>query len=95
MYIVNAGPGFKKVLWPAAQKFLDPKTTAKIHVKDMNWRLIFSFLFCFFRIAASTVLAIYLQVLDAKSLGKLLEVIDPRLNSLLCFPLKCFKNKTI
>ncbi|XP_022886523.1 phosphatidylinositol/phosphatidylcholine transfer protein SFH13-like isoform X2 [Olea europaea var. sylvestris] len=77
MYIVNAGPGFKKVLWPAAQKFLDPKTTAKIHVKDMNWRLIFSFLFCFFRIAASTVLAIYLQVLDAKSLGKLLEVIDP------------------
>ncbi|KAL2475934.1 Phosphatidylinositol/phosphatidylcholine transfer protein SFH13 [Abeliophyllum distichum] len=47
MYIVNAGPGFKKVLWPAAQKFLDPKTIAKIHV------------------------------LDPKSLGKLLEVIDP------------------
>ncbi|KAL2495792.1 Phosphatidylinositol/phosphatidylcholine transfer protein SFH13 [Forsythia ovata] len=47
MYIVNAGPGFKKVLWPAAQKFLDSKTIAKIHV------------------------------LDPKSLGKLLEVIDP------------------
>ncbi|KAL6544599.1 hypothetical protein OROMI_023461 [Orobanche minor] len=47
MYVVNAGPGFKKVLWPAAQKFLDPKTIAKI------------------------------QVLDPKSLGKLLEVIDP------------------
>ncbi|KAL6538509.1 hypothetical protein OROGR_012497 [Orobanche gracilis] len=47
MYVVNAGPGFKKVLWPASQKFLDPKTIAKI------------------------------QVLDPKSLGKLLDVIDP------------------
>ncbi|KAK6149471.1 hypothetical protein DH2020_016996 [Rehmannia glutinosa] len=47
MYIVNAGPGFKRVLWPAAQKFLDAKTIAKIHV------------------------------LDSKSLGKLLEAIDP------------------
>ncbi|KAL6567670.1 hypothetical protein OROGR_001338 [Orobanche gracilis] len=47
MYIVNAGPGFKRVLWPAAQQFLDAKTIAKIHV------------------------------LDSKSLGKLLEVIDP------------------
>lgn len=33
MYVVNAGPGFKKMLWPAAQKFLDAKTTAKIQVK--------------------------------------------------------------
>ncbi|CAK9148922.1 unnamed protein product [Ilex paraguariensis] len=47
MFIVNAGPGFKKMLWPAAQKFLDAKTIAKI------------------------------QVLDSKSLGKLLEAIDP------------------
>ncbi|XP_060191084.1 phosphatidylinositol/phosphatidylcholine transfer protein SFH13 [Lycium barbarum] len=47
MFIVNAGPGFKKMLWPAAQKFLDAKTIAKV------------------------------QVLDPKSLGKLLEVIDP------------------
>ncbi|KAF3622399.1 Phosphatidylinositol/phosphatidylcholine transfer protein SFH13, partial [Capsicum annuum] len=47
MFIVNAGPGFKKMLWPTAQKFLDAKTIAKI------------------------------QVLDPKSLGKLLEVIDP------------------
>ncbi|XP_004294878.1 PREDICTED: phosphatidylinositol/phosphatidylcholine transfer protein SFH13-like [Fragaria vesca subsp. vesca] len=46
MYIVNAGPGFKKMLWPAAQKFLDVKTIAKI------------------------------QVLEPKSLYKLLEVID-------------------
>ncbi|KAF7141949.1 hypothetical protein RHSIM_Rhsim06G0234800 [Rhododendron simsii] len=42
----NAGPGFKKMLWPAAQKFLDPKTIAKI------------------------------QVLDPKSLSKLLEAVD-------------------
>jgi hypothetical protein len=33
MYIVNAGTGFKKMLWPAAQKFLDAKTIAKIHVQ--------------------------------------------------------------
>ncbi|KAI8553087.1 hypothetical protein RHMOL_Rhmol06G0317700 [Rhododendron molle] len=47
MFVVNAGPGFKKMLWPAAQKFLDPKTIAKI------------------------------QVLDPKSLSKLLEAVDP------------------
>ncbi|XP_021764732.1 phosphatidylinositol/phosphatidylcholine transfer protein SFH13-like [Chenopodium quinoa] len=46
MYIVNAGSGFIKMLWPAAQKFLDTRTIAKI------------------------------QVLDSKSLPKLLEVID-------------------
>lgn len=47
MYIVNASIGFKKMLWPAAQKFLDAKTIAKI------------------------------QVLEPKSLYKLLDVIDP------------------
>lgn len=36
MYIVNAGTGFKKMLWPAAQKFLDAKTIAKIHVQALN-----------------------------------------------------------
>ncbi|KAK7271405.1 hypothetical protein RJT34_27271 [Clitoria ternatea] len=46
MYVVNAGPGFKKILWPAAQKFLDSKTIAKI------------------------------QILEPKSLYKLLEVVD-------------------
>ncbi|KAF9667205.1 hypothetical protein SADUNF_Sadunf16G0308800 [Salix dunnii] len=46
MFIVNAGPGFKKMLWPAAQKFLDAQTIAKI------------------------------QVLEPKSLPKLLEVIE-------------------
>ncbi|XVF70981.1 hypothetical protein PTKIN_Ptkin11bG0205700 [Pterospermum kingtungense] len=46
MYIVNAGPGFKKMLWPAAQKFLDAKTIGKINV------------------------------LEPKSLGRLLEIID-------------------
>lgn len=41
MYIVNAGPGFKKMLWPAAQKFLDAKTIGKIQVKDMvRWPII-------------------------------------------------------
>ncbi|XP_075486781.1 phosphatidylinositol/phosphatidylcholine transfer protein SFH13-like isoform X2 [Primulina tabacum] len=34
MYVVNAGPGFKKVLWPAAEKFLDAKTISKVHVLD-------------------------------------------------------------
>ncbi|KAM7492816.1 hypothetical protein LguiA_035737 [Lonicera macranthoides] len=32
MFIVNASPSFKKMLWPAAQKFLDAKTIAKIHL---------------------------------------------------------------
>ncbi|GFS31691.1 Sec14p-like phosphatidylinositol transfer family protein [Actinidia rufa] len=34
MFIVNAGPGFKKMLWPAAQKFLDAKTIAKIQGRN-------------------------------------------------------------
>ncbi|KAJ6301416.1 hypothetical protein OIU77_015673, partial [Salix suchowensis] len=34
MFIVNAGPGFKKMLWPAAQKFLDAQTIAKIQVLE-------------------------------------------------------------
>lgn len=41
MYIVNAGSGFKKMLWPAAQKFIDPKTVAKIQVKDTTIQLVY------------------------------------------------------
>ncbi|KFK27197.1 hypothetical protein AALP_AA8G348100 [Arabis alpina] len=46
MFIVNAGIGFRTLLWPAAQKCLDPMTIAKI------------------------------QVLEPKSLSKLLDAID-------------------
>uniref|UniRef100_A0A6M2EV92 CRAL-TRIO domain-containing protein n=1 Tax=Populus davidiana TaxID=266767 RepID=A0A6M2EV92_9ROSI len=34
MFIVNAGPGFKMMLWPVAQKFLDAQTIAKIQVLE-------------------------------------------------------------
>ncbi|KAL2333943.1 hypothetical protein Fmac_015156 [Flemingia macrophylla] len=34
MYIINAGPGFKRMLWPVAQKFLDAKTIAKIQILE-------------------------------------------------------------
>lgn len=35
MFVVNAGSAFKKVLWPAAMKFLEAKTIAKIQVKEV------------------------------------------------------------
>ncbi|KAI3769094.1 hypothetical protein L6452_00191 [Arctium lappa] len=34
MFVVNAGSTFRKYLWPAAQKFLDAKTIAKIQVLE-------------------------------------------------------------
>lgn len=78
MYIVNAGPGFKKMLWPAAQKFLDVKTIAKIQVKVIALTVwpcnisisSFSFEYC--------TDYLNIQVLEPKSLYKLLEVIDSR-----------------
>jgi len=50
MYIVNAGPGFRKMLWPAAQKFLDAKTIAKIQVKN----IFYNFLLAVFRTPSVT-----------------------------------------
>lgn len=84
MYVVNAGPGFKKVLWPAAQKFRDPKTIAKIQVMDIQ--SVKQSLFCFFKLLQLQLFklcSLHLQILDPKSLGKLLEVIDPRFVRLL------------
>ncbi|KAK4278214.1 hypothetical protein QN277_016089 [Acacia crassicarpa] len=37
MYIVNASTGFKKMLWPVAQKFLDAKNLAKIQVLEPKY----------------------------------------------------------
>lgn len=75
MYIVNAGSGFKKMLWPAAQKFLDAKTIAKIQVKDTA--LSMHFLLPFPKPLPDALIH-KLQVLEPKSLHKLLEVIDSR-----------------
>ncbi|CAH8392230.1 unnamed protein product [Eruca vesicaria subsp. sativa] len=37
MFIVNAGIGFRTLLWPAAQKLLDPMTIAKIQVLEPKY----------------------------------------------------------
>lgn len=84
MYIVNAGTGFKKVLWPAAQKFLDTKTLSKIHVRRS---IILSNLIsvCPLSSGFKLISTFFVgQVLDPKSLGKLLEAIDPWFDFLCC-----------
>jgi len=65
MYIVNAGPGFRKMLWPAAQKFLDAKTIAKIQVKNIYY----NFLLAGFHTPSVT-----------KNTGKKVYVSGPNLN---------------
>nr|XP_027113158.1 phosphatidylinositol/phosphatidylcholine transfer protein SFH13-like isoform X2 [Coffea arabica] len=80
MFIVNAGPGFKKVLWPAAQKFLDAKTIAKIQARlCASLSLSLSLSLSFYLYCGSDSIKSHcpnLQVLEPKSLGKLLEAID-------------------
>lgn len=78
MYIVNAGPAFKKMLWPAAQKFLDAKTIAKIQVKHYNLQLtVFHTLF-FLKSYWYYITFPKFQVLEPKSLCKLMDNIDSR-----------------
>ncbi|CAH8377201.1 unnamed protein product [Eruca vesicaria subsp. sativa] len=72
MFIVNAGFGFRNLIWPAAQKFLDAVTIAKIQV--MYYRLFFYLL----STATNLLFVLITQVLEPKSLSKLLETIDSR-----------------
>lgn len=84
MFIVNAGPGFQKIIWPAAQKLLDAKTIGKIQVEER--RGFFSSLSSGSTSTSwiSAFLICTLQVLEPKSLDKLLEAIDPRFSSPYC-----------
>lgn len=74
MFIINAGQGFR-LLWNTVKGFLDPKTTAKIHVRSSYQ---FSYPYPIPRIYISNG-NFDRQVLGNKYQSKLLEVIDARL----------------
>jgi len=79
MYVVNAGSGFKKMLWPAAQKFLDSKTIAKIQVKNIIFRLQLIFHMIYFcsatdlafisQISRFLILSLYINYWKSSTLG--------------------------
>jgi len=76
MFIINAGSGFR-LLWSTVKSFLDPKTTAKIHVSFFS-------VLCHFKDPNFKVYGCpkshvpHVQVLGNKYQSKLLEIIDSK-----------------